>query len=150
MVLGFFTGCESDVGLELELRHTARHYIRTRFAIDFVVVLYDWTAAVVDQLSVGGGDFTQTSTVLRTVKLQRLFRLFRAMRMIGVVSWFFDHLDLRLGASSGMVVVVCRVFIFLLFTWLNHLISCAWLCLGFHGPSDTGMRWIDLSAQTGH
>ena len=83
MVLGFFTGCESDGGLELEVRFTARH-IRTRFAIDFVVVLCDWTAAVVDQFSVGWGDFIQTYLVLRIVKLQSLFRLFRVMRMISV------------------------------------------------------------------
>ena len=72
------------------------------------------------------------------------------MRVIGVVSQFLDYLDLRLGSSSGVVVVVCRVvFIFLLFTWLNHLISCAWVAIGFHAPSDTGMRWMDLSVLSG-
>ena len=93
-----------------------------------------------------GGEFTQNYSVLRVVKLNRLFRLCRAVRVIGVVSRFFDYLDLRLSYNSGVVVVLCRVaFIFVLFTWLNHLISCAWVGIGFHAPSDTGLRWMDLS-----
>ena len=72
------------------------------------------------------------------------------MRVIGVVSRLFDYLDLRLGYNSGVAVVLCRVaFIFVLFTWLNHLISCAWVAIGFHASSDTGMRWMDLSVLSG-
>ena len=54
MVLGFFTGYEDADGLELRVRLTALHYIRTRFVIDFVVVFCDWMVAVVDQLDVRG------------------------------------------------------------------------------------------------
>ena len=54
MVLGFFTGYETDDGVELEVRQTALHYLRTRFTSDFVVVLCDWAAVVVGQLDVEG------------------------------------------------------------------------------------------------
>ena len=46
--------------------------------------------------------------------------------------------------------LVCRaIFIFSLFTWLNHLISCGMVGIGFCATADTGMSWMDTRIQSG-
>ena len=72
-----------------------------------------------------------------------MFRVIK-LRMIGGMSQVFDNLELRIGGHSETFGLVCRViFIFSLFTWLNHLISFGMVGIGYHATADTGMSWMD-------
>ena len=111
------------------------------------MVICDWTVVLVGLLTDWS---TSRFPMFRVVKLQRLFRLFRTIRLIGGISHVFDSLELRVGCHSGMFGLVSQVvFIFSLFTWLNHLISCGMVAIGFYATADTGMSWMDTSIQSG-
>ena len=111
------------------------------------MVICDWTVVLVGLLTDWS---TSNSHMFRVIKLQRLFRLFRTIRLIGGISHVFDNLEFRIGGHSGMFGLVSQVvFIFSLFTWLNHLISCGMVAIGFYATADIGMSWMDTSLESG-
>ena len=149
MIMSFVTGYVKDGSTELHLTAAAMHYLRGRFFLDFVIILCDW-AGFVASFFADGADASRNVRILRVIKTQRLLRMFRAGRMMHLINGLFDQLEVRAGNMSSVLVIFCRaLFIFVVFTWVNHILACLWAVIGFHAPSDTGARWVDLPVYSG-
>ena len=67
-----------------------------------------------------------------------------------LINGFFDQLEVRAGNMSRVLVKCGRTpFMFVIFPWVNHILACLWAVVGFHAPSDTGARWVDLNVKCG-
>ena len=70
IVLNFFTGYQVKGEVEMRLSKVARHYLRTSFSIDCVIVVCDW-ASTLASLVVGYNDEARGLRLLRVAKVQQ-------------------------------------------------------------------------------
>jgi len=127
----------------MRLTKTARAYIRSWFALDFLLVTLDWCTLFLEDIMTYFG-MTRGVKLLRISRLVRLLRLFRLFRVFGKfpsippeLAHFIDpdmlHTSMRVG--SWIVAIL----------FLNHLIACGWYGLG---SGVTGIpTWVEVCRQ---
>uniref|UniRef100_A0A7S1RXK4 Ion transport domain-containing protein n=1 Tax=Alexandrium catenella TaxID=2925 RepID=A0A7S1RXK4_ALECA len=143
--VGFITGYQTHGRLELRLSYTAHRYLRTWFLPDLVASASDWFGLV---LVMTDSQTSPTLRLLRYAKIGKSLRLIGLVRMTRVVGVVGDALGKRLPETRHAYLQCCRTVCGMLF--VNHLVSCAWYALGRMGPSDTGMRWIEVVIDHGN
>jgi hypothetical protein len=139
--LNFITGFFRDGEVERRPEAIVRHYLRTWFVPDVVVVSCDWLSLA---LTMGVGDDDGGGAgglkMLRFAKLGRALRIISMLRMvkaIRIVEEFVEkHFSEFCRMALKLLAMVC------LALWLSHLVGCVWFAIGNLHYSDTREHWI--------
>jgi len=126
-------------------RRVVLSYLRSWFALDFIVLLTDWTIVIMGGGKLTGGGSGKVTTIgktfrmvrfIRTVKLLRLFKLTRVVREIE------SHIN---SESLSIYFKVIKIIIFLVA--LNHVVACIWFGIGSFVRDEhlDGNNWIQAN-----
>lgn len=133
----FFTGFYRDGVLEASLDQIARHYARTWFCFDIVVISVDWCLTVAGEVSSAmAADSVGYMRLGKTLRFLRLLRLLRLLKVQGLLSDFIE----RVQSEFCLIMLgIARVIVSIML--INHLIACSWYGIGtvFEGRVDT---WV--------
>lgn len=137
MGMSFLTGFYQSGKVELKPIKVARHYLRTWFLPDLVVLLCDYVSMLLASIAFGN------LKLARFVIFGRVLRILCFVRIMKLSRHVERHMEHSVSDNSKMVLkVVCGL---LGVIYLSHWVACTWILIGRVGPSDTGMRWIDAS-----
>jgi len=134
------TGYSHAGRLEMRLPVVVWRYAKTWLVPDVALNICDWLGLITastDEDSLG------SVRLVRFMKLGKLLRLIGLLRMIRAVRVVDDFIENRF-TGAGRLLLQCFAFACSLLL-ISHLIGCAWYTIGRTAPSDTGMRWIDLT-----
>mmetsp|Transcript_113975 Transcript_113975/g.213510 ORF Transcript_113975/g.213510 Transcript_113975/m.213510 type:complete len:441 (+) Transcript_113975:2-1324(+) len=129
----------------MEMRPIAKHYLKTWFGVDFVIVSSDWATIFLTSRSNSQNTVFDVSR-MRVLKLSRSMRLLRFFRMLRSHALLEDVMDVNVGRKVSLVFHVFKIIIMIL--WISHVITCVWYGITFWA-SDTGGNWDDLSTGIG-
>ena len=129
---------DGEYMLLTDFRLIALRYLKERFLIDFLIVLFDWANILITLL--------QGAIVIKLLRIAKIVRLLRVARIVRL-SRTTRHLDEVMDCYiSGGWRVLLKVFIILMFVFLfGHSASCAWYAIARQVPSDTGASWLDAA-----
>lgn len=122
----FATGFHSAGLVEMRPRKIARRYARSWLALDFIIVVADWTLFII---ALHGGvevvPFMRLGKTARIVRMLRAVRILRFAKFYRILSELFVHVksEQSRGIFAILVMVTCIVLI-------NHYIACGWIWLG--------------------
>lgn len=133
MPLALISGyVKSDGTMELRLVGIIRHYLRTWFALDVIIVGVDWLELVLQKTSVLG--VAKVGKASRVIRIIRMIRLLRLVRMKEVFSMFTE----RITSEKVIIVMdICRLMLLIL--GIAHFFACLWYGVG---DSDDSQTWI--------
>eukprot|EP00438_Fugacium_kawagutii_P001035 Skav205843 [mRNA] locus=scaffold160:473117:479444:+ [translate_table: standard] len=93
-------------------RRTLRHYLKTWFIFDFVVVFFDWVMIILEGVSVVGS----SARVLRAFRMIRIIRLLRVAKLQNIVQLAEDALGYDSTQAMQLVMVVVKALLVILFS----------------------------------
>eukprot|EP00927_Polykrikos_kofoidii_P069145 TRINITY_DN6452_c0_g1_i1.p1 TRINITY_DN6452_c0_g1~~TRINITY_DN6452_c0_g1_i1.p1 ORF type:complete len:825 (+),score=124.97 TRINITY_DN6452_c0_g1_i1:342-2477(+) len=121
MVLSVSTGMVlADGTVEFELRALLKHYLKTWFALDLVIVGSDWAEIILSQTGVIG-----LGRLMRVFRIVRAVRLLRLVRMQEVVSTITERIQ-----SDKAALILNMVKWVLFIVGVSHAIACCWWGIG--------------------
>eukprot|EP00971_Amphidinium_carterae_P285739 5673579-Amphidinium_carterae.1 len=146
MSMMFFTAYVGKGGKIISQPHQlAKHYIQTWFSLDCAMVVSDWVSIY---LFFFGGDQDGVE-LLRLFRLSKIGRGLRALGMLRLVH-AMQKVEQQVETMSDTALLAVQVFRMLAGVLLAaHIISCAWYAISVWIPSDTGLRWVDLTLEVG-
>jgi hypothetical protein len=137
LMLGFSTGFYDKEGrLVMSFLPIAKHYLRTWFVPDVVVVLIDW-------LVLGAGDNTgstlRAGKALRYLRMARVLRMFRLHKLNDFMRNIEDYVNsVYFSACKSLLVNILRVLV------ISHFIGCAWYFVGVSSGQAAGVSgWLE-------
>jgi len=136
---GFFAvGEDSDAVMDFV--SIGKHYLRSWFLPDAVIVLFDWASILLDTDS--------DSYQLRIVRMARLGRIFRVLEVLSMgrhdlIFQKFGSLVDASGVSDVIQMTITIVKQGFGIIWLNHCGCCLWHAIGRLGRSESGQSWLD-------
>jgi len=139
-LLGFVTAISDDhVGEAAEgvAAEVAKEYMRTWFVPNLLPLLSDWIALSVMVYNRSTGE--PVADLKDVLRICRVFRLWKLVRLIAKLPpWWL------LGQRPILTAVVRVSKIMLGVLLYNHVVSCTWILIGRHAPSDTDARWTEF------
>ncbi|CAK9006735.1 Potassium/sodium hyperpolarization-activated cyclic nucleotide-gated channel 2 (Brain cyclic nucleotide-gated channel 2) (BCNG-2) [Durusdinium trenchii] len=148
MPLHFLFGLEIQGSVELRPTKLARHYLKTWFFIDLLVIVIDAGITAVEISGEVGVELTafHSARFLRALRLLRLLRLLRVAKLQQEMMVLANRF---LSTHTFMLMkVVAGVFMILL---INHIIACSWFGIGtweFDGKSWMFLLGLDPKTAT--
>jgi len=136
MFSAFFVGYYDKGELIMDNSRIVRHYLRTWFVIDLLVVGPDWVLTIAG-LNSEAGDF---SRLLRGARIIRVLRLLRIMKLQRVINKLYDIID---NEYTFIIAELIKMMVFILV--LNHVIACGWFLVGGLSSSLGYASWITWS-----
>mmetsp|Transcript_54153 Transcript_54153/g.128923 ORF Transcript_54153/g.128923 Transcript_54153/m.128923 type:complete len:1049 (+) Transcript_54153:119-3265(+) len=133
----------ADTGVvELRACAVARHYIRTWFLFDVLLVTVDLLVWILGGLSTRG--FVSVMRIVRILRFARVLRTIKmSMQRAGHNHVEFSTISSRLPAWMGVATNIAKRMLAIIM--FNHFVACGWYGLGsgeFHdSPEHTG--WVD-------
>lgn len=140
--ISFITGYDDAGLLVLDLRRTAKSYLRSWFVFDLALVSLDWTILALDPSAAGVARLSRTA---RSLRFLRLLRLGRAVRIGSVIQSIQDHLSSRMvNIQYSILKIIVQLII------SNHIIACLWFGLGiFEDEGEpTWMKELELETKS--
>jgi len=144
----FLVGYHREGVLEMRISRIARHYMRTWFPFDMIVISVDWSLSLVDIVSEQAlkGSGVSSMGYMRLAKAVRFLRLLRLLRLLkahGVVSELID----RIQSESHLIIVgIVKLLVFIMM--VNHLIACVWYGIG-SAAIDGDRNWPEVAGVMG-
>mmetsp|Transcript_28714 Transcript_28714/g.66639 ORF Transcript_28714/g.66639 Transcript_28714/m.66639 type:complete len:940 (-) Transcript_28714:125-2944(-) len=125
IIASFLTGYHVNGVVELRPSKVAKHYSRTWFPLDIMIVTSDWLVLA------NVGDSVDLLGVMRIGKSFRLTRVLRAMRLLRILRYLRNMEVLWYITRSQVPSTMVNIAKFLLaMIVVNHFIACAWYGLG--------------------
>jgi len=139
MLLSFCAGYQHKGIVELRLSSTACAYIRSWFALDFVLVGIDWFTLILAHLDSSG-----IARSAKSLRFSRALRILRLSRMFRLPKLFKVANGLQYWLSGDLMAAVLKVGCWILgILFVNHFIACTWFALG---DADEGVpTWVDTA-----
>jgi hypothetical protein len=153
LFINFITGYEDDdKNSEFRLKLIAVRYLKSWFFIDFMACLpFDkifegiQLEKIIQQSSISNGPSREDTAnkLLRLAKLPRLYRLIRIVRLLRLLKMgnsfkrIFEIMNVNLGVSKLVGVIVIVIF-------LTHLYACLWFWIAdfFQEPGSEVLFWV--------
>jgi len=145
MLLSFFTGyAETHGNIVMVPSKIARRYLRTWFALDLVLVGFDWLMILVWDTgaeSAEQSNATRLGRSLRTLRFLRSLRLLRLLKLKRIFQEIQDQID------SEVVSTYWGIFkITILIITANHVIACMWYSIGTSTEGNALTRnWVQAN-----
>lgn len=126
-LLQFITAVEYNGKIETKLTKIFVLYLSGWFLLD---LLASFPFELLQELSTGGTDFSNTNSMARLSKLPRFYRLIRVVRLFRLLK-FYKSLNtvfslLKIDKSFGKLINVLVAVFFIV-----HLVSCAWYFIDY-------------------
>jgi len=139
IVTAFFTGYLTEEGqVVLNFTSIARTYLRSWFALDLSLVLYDWLEFIV-RASSGGGGTSRAVSIMRILRIVRLVRLLRlaknAPEVARSVTYKFHSEVVTILLSILKIMAIVLV--------MSHFITCMWYGVAATYGKDE-VNWITV------
>lgn len=119
----------------------ARHYVKTWFFPDMLVLLCDWLNILVLVFANPEHGPRGEHRMSKFDRIGRLLKISGMLRLVKFVLIVEEHAEKRLSETYRLlfrcVTMFCGTF------WLNHILACVFFALGRAAPSNTGAHWID-------
>lgn len=123
MVQSCFLSYYEQGDLVVEHSKILRHYLRTWFLLDIIVVVPDWLVLFLD--AGGAGDLTGLGRIFRVARAVRVFRWLRILKLRRLIMTIYDMID---SEYTMIFVDLVRLLVCVLF--LNHVIACVFFWIG--------------------
>mmetsp|Transcript_13362 Transcript_13362/g.31321 ORF Transcript_13362/g.31321 Transcript_13362/m.31321 type:complete len:1132 (+) Transcript_13362:28-3423(+) len=146
IVVNFFKGYHFAGELVKDQVEVAGHYLRTYFFPDLCIVLADWISVLMAEVFRDGSSQFGGVKLFRIAKVGRLLRVVGMIRILKYAKVLDDLVDRWLSGTGYIALRMVGIVMALL--WFNHLMACTWYSIGVHGPTDTGLRWLDSDPTT--
>lgn len=104
----------------------AKHYIRTWFVIDLIVVSMDVCTTIIAQSDAAAThDHGSYSRIGRVTRLMRLFRLLRLLKVPAAL----EGLTQRIKSDQTLIALgIIKLLLFIVL--VNHVLACGWYAIG--------------------
>lgn len=124
----------------MDPRLIAKHYLKSWFCVDLIVVVPDWIFTLMpepeeegQETSSGNGDQIKLLRMLRLVRMTRLLRLLKLRKLGEIIDDNIDSEYLSIVASISKMIMLLII--------INHIIACIWWSVGtMGGGSNTWIR----------
>lgn len=151
MPISFLTGYLDREGrAELRPKKVVRHYVKTWFFLDILMLLGDWGEVFLGGFS--SMNAARIGKIIRTLRIMRMMRLMRLFRIASLVVVVKSAAELVMRPELSDVIVSISKFL-CFFLWVNHLMACGWAAIGHSrqsvspGPPnqtrDEADNWLD-------
>merc|ERR1712007_337666 len=139
MLQGFFLGYfEDSIYVEDQLL-VLRHYFKTWFLVDCIVVLPDWITKLID--GDGAGVWGEVGKLLKAARVIRVLRLLRLAKLQRILNMAFDRIQ-----SEYTFVILNLLKMLMCVLIMNHLIACAWY--GLARAFEDEINWVSVGQLT--
>lgn len=105
-------------------QRTLRHYLKTWFIFDLLVVCFDWVMIVLDGVSAVGS----SARVLRAFRMIRIIRLLRVAKLQNIMQLAEDAIGYERTQAFQLVMAVVKALLVILFS--VHVLGCFWFFVG--------------------
>mmetsp|Transcript_58347 Transcript_58347/g.170601 ORF Transcript_58347/g.170601 Transcript_58347/m.170601 type:complete len:722 (-) Transcript_58347:320-2485(-) len=136
----FLTGYHSEGLVEMRPTEVAKHYVKTWFPFDFMIIFIDW-AIVYFQQTARGAHLLGLFRAGKTARMARILRTVRLLRFVKLQRALCEALELINSESIRAVfnVALAMVFIFS----INHYLACGFFLVGHVGRLEDQPNWIE-------
>lgn len=121
MAQAFFVGYYEKGNLIMWQPKVVKHYFKTWFTMDAIVVWPDWFLTILGTGTQAG----DLSRLLRTSRAIRVLRLLRVMKLQRVLNKLYDLID---NEYSFIIAELIKMMMVILV--VNHVIACGWFGMG--------------------
>jgi len=122
----FRTGFVDSAGLvEMQPKVVAKHYMKTWFPVDILLVLFDWCELAISSVIHAGEVGDDELRLLLMLRMVRLARLMRLAKMPEVFETFVAFVR-----SESLVVLMRIGKLMILIILVAHIVACAWFYIG--------------------
>jgi len=140
MLQGFFLGYfEDSIYVEDDQLLVLRHYFKTWFLVDCIVVLPDWITKLID--GDGAGVWGEVGKLLKAARVIRVLRLLRLAKLQRILNMAFDRIQ-----SEYTFVILNLLKMLMCVLIMNHLIACAWY--GLARAFEDEINWVSVGQLT--
>eukprot|EP00403_Amphidinium_massartii_P015427 CAMPEP_0178411600 /NCGR_PEP_ID=MMETSP0689_2-20121128/21575_1 /TAXON_ID=160604 /ORGANISM="Amphidinium massartii, Strain CS-259" /LENGTH=891 /DNA_ID=CAMNT_0020032805 /DNA_START=34 /DNA_END=2705 /DNA_ORIENTATION=- len=138
MVFQFFTGHENKLRTELRPHKVAKHYLRTWFPCDIIVLLLDVITlgclVADDSQKAGSSSYSSITHIMTILTAAHVFRAHRVVQTWEAIFARIVSDHTRLAVKLLLLIVEILA--------LAHQIACAWFALGTMSHPDTDITWL--------
>jgi len=141
MPLSALTGYQKGKEVILEPAMTLRHYCRTWFFLDTIIVALDFLMLFLfgseANVDANDGSAFRLGRTLRTLRFVRTLRLVRVLKLKRIVQAIQDSINTE---AVSIVFGVCKIILFLVIA--NHIVACGWYSVAFFAVDSQGRSWV--------
>ena len=119
-------------------RLTLRHYLKTWFFFDLIVVSFDWVMLILE----GATPLGASARVLRAFRMIRIIRLLRVAKLQSIVQVAEDVLGSDNTQAFQLVMAVLKALSVILFS--VHVLGCFWFLVGRISTENDLDSWLVL------
>jgi len=143
MLRSFFVGYFHEGILIMDPKCIVKHYLKTWFVFDLVVVSADW---ILFLLNTGLESTAGISRLGRSVKVFRVLRLLKLARVTKVAEKL-EHMQDRICTESTNLYfwvgkLICRI------AFMNHFIACVWYGIGKTSREHSWLKTYDMKQRS--
>mmetsp|Transcript_70469 Transcript_70469/g.199861 ORF Transcript_70469/g.199861 Transcript_70469/m.199861 type:complete len:714 (-) Transcript_70469:147-2288(-) len=138
--MAFVSGYNHGGIVEMRVGKVARHYLRTWFFPDILIVLTDWVFFYSSFNLTSVLNIARLGKTLRLSRMLRLLRAFRIAKFIMIIEELGDFI------FSDNLVAYIRIFkLMFVLALINHFTACIWYAIGSIEEEEDIIqdRWVD-------
>lgn len=142
LILSFFRGvADSEEGvIEMRLHRIAFFYLRSWFALDFVVVIVD-----VLLLFMAGSSWVEVILLVRMLRILRLARLAKIVKVTERMTIFEGQFSDILASTEKRAAVLSILKLLMMMVVVNHFAACGWYGIGLvNGGTPEDRHWTEV------
>lgn len=117
-------------------KRTLRHYLKTWFIFDLVVVSFDWVMIVLDGVSAVGS----SARIMRAFRMIRIIRLLRVAKLQNIMQLAEDAIGYERTQAFQLVMAVVKALMVILFS--VHVLGCFWFYVGRMSIENGLENWL--------
>eukprot|EP00930_Biecheleria_cincta_P021284 TRINITY_DN15815_c0_g2_i1.p1 TRINITY_DN15815_c0_g2~~TRINITY_DN15815_c0_g2_i1.p1 ORF type:complete len:686 (+),score=109.45 TRINITY_DN15815_c0_g2_i1:54-2111(+) len=139
MLQGFFLGYFNAGKYVSNRVSILKHYLKTWFIIDLLIVVPDWIIIGLDSNQEGTAAL-EAGKIFKSARAIRILRLLRLLKLKRIIAALYDMID-----SEWTFICIGLARLLLTVLALNHMIACLWFLVGSVNRGAGANNWIDVA-----